>query len=1471
MRNRIVVSLVGLLSLLGGASMADPLGAAFTYQGKLADGNSAVSGIYDLRFTLYDALSGGAVVGSSLTNAAASVSNGLFTVTLDFGTGAFTGNARWLEIGVRTNGSGVFIVLAPRQPLTPAPYALFALTPAGPPGPPGLQGAAGPTGATGAQGPTGPSTTTNNTFYIGSDQNANQANSTLAFGTDNRTNLILLENGNVGIGRANPATTLDVNGTVTATNFAGNGAGLTNLNSAQLTGTVPLARLPGAVVTNNGTGLALSGAFSGNGNALTNLNAAQLAGTISSNNIAAGTISAAKLAAVSNWFMLTMTNPTMAADTFGYSVAAVGSDRVLVGAPGNDRGATDAGAAYLLSTSGLLLATFTNPAPTAYDLFGGSLAALGTDRILIGAPQDSTSASFSGSVYLFNTSGALLTTFANPTPAPGEIFGSTLAVVGSELVLISANENTGTVYLFNTNGTLLTTITNPAPAVGDNFGVGLAAFGSDRVLVGASYDDLGVADSGTAYLFSTNGTLLTTFTNPTPGTMELFGFALAPLGTDRVLIGAHGHNGVGAAYLFTTNGLLLTTFSKPTTPDNDYFGYRVLALGTDRVLISADNESTAAPSSGVVYLFTTNGTFLTAFTNPAPATYGYFGCSVAALGTDRFLIGAMNNAGGAGAAYLYTMDNYNPGLIAQSVRGGSVTTASLADGAVTSTKISGALLPSQIPDLDASKVASGTLADTRLSANVALLNANQVFAGSNRFAGVVTLTNPANAMVGAFTGNGSGLTNLNASQLAAGTVPLGQLPGAVVTNNATSVALTGAFTGNGNGLTNLNASQLAAGTVPLGQLPGAVVTNNAISVALTGAFTGNGNGLTNLSASQLAAGTVPLAQLPGVVVTNNATSVALIGTFTGNGNDLTNLNASQLAAGTVPMARLPGAVVTNNAASVALTGAFTGNGSGLTNLNAGQLSTGTVPDARLSANVALLNDNQSFSGTNLFSQRVGIGTTSPGQLLQVGDATIPGSQGMIRFGSRAPTNANYRTWDIGVPQTGSNTSGIGYSFVINDKQLGADPEFLIRFDTGFVGIGRTNPATALDVNGTVTATAFAGNVPGAVPWETVAGTSQTAAPDQGYLLTNNAQVTVTLPASAVPGEVVRVSGGGAGGWKLAQNSGQSILVGNLPGTESSIGAVWTAHASISAWQSIACSADGAKLVAACPGFQLYTSIDGGVNWTPRDSSRSWYAVASSANGVKLAGAVHDGQLYTSTDSGATWAAHGPTTNWTAVASSADGVRLVAAGAGSQIFVSSDSGTNWTPHGVVTNYYAVASSADGTRLGAAASSGQIYVSTDSGATWIARASRLNWHSLACSADGTQWIAAAYGGQVYTSSDSGINWTAHLTTQNWNAVASSADGTKLAAGIYGGQIYLSSDSGVTWTPRASGLGWYSIASSADGTKLAACAYSDQIYTSVPSTSLGAAGYLIGGQYSAIELQALGNAVWIPLSYIGTISAY
>jgi hypothetical protein len=101
-------------------------GTAFTYQGQLQNNGSLASGTYNLQFTLYTNATSGSSVAGPVTSSAVAVANGLFTVTIDFGSSVWNGATNWLQIGVESNGIGGFTPLTPRQPLTPVPYAIFA-------------------------------------------------------------------------------------------------------------------------------------------------------------------------------------------------------------------------------------------------------------------------------------------------------------------------------------------------------------------------------------------------------------------------------------------------------------------------------------------------------------------------------------------------------------------------------------------------------------------------------------------------------------------------------------------------------------------------------------------------------------------------------------------------------------------------------------------------------------------------------------------------------------------------------------------------------------------------------------------------------------------------------------------------------------------------------------------------------------------------------------------------------------------------------------------------------------------------------------------------------------------------------------------------------------------------------------------------------------------------------------------------
>ena len=75
--NPLIILIILTLSTLNAQLCAQ--GTAFTYQGRLNNGASLASGIYDLPFTIYDSNAGGNVVAGPLTNSPTYVSNGLFT------------------------------------------------------------------------------------------------------------------------------------------------------------------------------------------------------------------------------------------------------------------------------------------------------------------------------------------------------------------------------------------------------------------------------------------------------------------------------------------------------------------------------------------------------------------------------------------------------------------------------------------------------------------------------------------------------------------------------------------------------------------------------------------------------------------------------------------------------------------------------------------------------------------------------------------------------------------------------------------------------------------------------------------------------------------------------------------------------------------------------------------------------------------------------------------------------------------------------------------------------------------------------------------------------------------------------------------------------------------------------------------------------------------------------------------------
>jgi hypothetical protein len=188
---------------------------AFTYQGRLSDASAPAAGTYDFQFALYDAASDGRQQSSVQTVNGVSVVNGVFTVQLDFGSSAFPGSNRYLEIRVKKQSEASYTPLSPRQQITSNPYSIRSLN------------AASADYATNA----GTATTATNATNA-----TNAANATTATTANSATNFSGALAGDVT--GTQSATTISTVGGVSASIIAGGAAAANSATDANTAGTI---------------------------------------------------------------------------------------------------------------------------------------------------------------------------------------------------------------------------------------------------------------------------------------------------------------------------------------------------------------------------------------------------------------------------------------------------------------------------------------------------------------------------------------------------------------------------------------------------------------------------------------------------------------------------------------------------------------------------------------------------------------------------------------------------------------------------------------------------------------------------------------------------------------------------------------------------------------------------------------------------------------------------------------------------------------------------------------------------------------------------------------------------------------------------------------------------------------------------------------------------------------------------------
>ena len=337
-------------------------------------------------------------------------------------------------------------------------------------------------------------------------------------------------------------------------------------------------------------------------------------------------------------------------DYFGYTVGISGT-RVVVGAFDDDTGASNSGSAYVYdlgsATPEIPVTALNNPTPATQDQFGQVVAIAGV-RVVIGAPGHDLITTNAGSAYLYDVAGAqpaipVARLDPGPTPAFGEGFGGSVAISGTR-VIVSGSPNTRVYDLAGTT---------PVVPVTTLFGGTVAISGSRAVVGGAN----------TVYVYdltrSTPEVPMFVLNNPGPAP-AYFGSSVGISGT-RVAVGAPD---AGRAYVYD---LASTTPTQPTFTLNNPgtapgFG-RAVAISGARLVIGAFSEY-QTNSAAYVYDLTTTPPGVLRLIDPAPSSAEMFGSSVAISGT-RVVVGAyMVNWGSTtpGKTHIYNLTNDTPAV-----------------------------------------------------------------------------------------------------------------------------------------------------------------------------------------------------------------------------------------------------------------------------------------------------------------------------------------------------------------------------------------------------------------------------------------------------------------------------------------------------------------------------------------------------------------------------------------------------------------------------------------------------------------------------------------------------------------------------------------------------------------------------------------------------------------------------------------
>ena len=722
---------------------------------------------------------------------------------------------------------------------------------------------------------------------------------------------------------------LTVNGAVTSFGFYGPGTFITNLNASNLaSGTVPSGRVTGSYsgITSVGNldllyviGVATASAFFGNGANLSNLNASNLtSGTVPSARVTGNYSGITSVGTLSQLIVsgFSTVNTIRISGSLYDSNFSPGLNNQFLISTGAGIAWTTVSATGILTGSGTLntVAKFGSPNSLVDSKITdtGSVVTIGVGLSVSGF---SSSFGFYGpGTFITNLNASNL---ASGTVPSGRVIGnySGITSVGTLTQLITSGFATASgffgpgTFITNLNASNLASGTIPSDRVTGNYS-GITSVGSLSQLIVTGFSTINnIRISGSLYDGSFN-----------PGL------------TNQILIST----GSGIAWTTSTSTGILTgagtintipkfNTANSLTNSNIFDNGSVISIGVGvSVLGFTSSAGFYGPGTFITNL---NASNLASGTVPSAVVTGSYS-GITSVGTLTQLI----TSGFATASGFFGPGTFVTNLNASNLASGTVPSAVVSGtySGITSVGTLTQLIVSGFSTINNIRI-SGALYDSSFRPG----SVNQVLISTG--AGISWTTATATGIL-----TGSGTIN---------TVPkfntANSLTNSNITDSGTQIVLGSAssisgiltsfgYFGPGTNITNLNASNLASGTVPSAVVTGSysgITSVGTLTQLITSGFAtasgffGPGTFITNLNASNLASGTVPSAVVSGAYsgITSVGTLTQLITSgfatasgFFGPGTFITNLNASNLASGTVPSA-----VVTGSYSGITSVGALT--------------------------------------------------------------------------------------------------------------------------------------------------------------------------------------------------------------------------------------------------------------------------------------------------------------------------------------------------------------------------------------------------------------------------------------------------------------------------------------------------------------------------------------------------------------------